>query len=33
MIVIEKILSKEDVSAFRQQLTNAPWGLTNPHNL
>ncbi|MEH6596526.1 MAG: Fe2+-dependent dioxygenase [Colwellia polaris] len=26
MIVIEKILSKEDVSAFRQQLTNAPWG-------
>lgn len=26
MIVIEKILSKEDVSAFRQQLINAPWG-------
>lgn len=26
MIVIEKILSKEEVSAYRQQLANAPWG-------
>ena len=26
MIVIEKILSKEEVNAYRQQLTNTPWG-------
>ncbi|AWB58017.1 Fe2+-dependent dioxygenase [Colwellia sp. Arc7-D] len=26
MIVIEKILSKEEVNAYRQQLANAPWG-------
>tara|TARA_R110000737_G_scaffold1598_6_gene4735 strand:- start:1478 stop:2158 length:681 start_codon:yes stop_codon:yes gene_type:complete len=26
MIVIEKILSKEEVKAYRQTLTNAPWG-------
>ena len=25
MIVIEKILSKEEVNAYRQQLANAPW--------
>tara|TARA_R110000744_G_scaffold56547_14_gene119297 strand:+ start:447 stop:1127 length:681 start_codon:yes stop_codon:yes gene_type:complete len=26
MIVIEKILSKEEVHSYRQQLANAPWG-------
>jgi PKHD-type hydroxylase len=26
MIVIEKILSKEEVNVYRQQLANAPWG-------
>ncbi|WP_111980385.1 Fe2+-dependent dioxygenase [Algibacillus agarilyticus] len=26
MIVIEKILSEEEVNYYRQQLTNAPWG-------
>jgi len=26
MVVIEKILSKEDVAAYRKQLGNSPWG-------
>ena len=26
MVVIEKIFSKQEVSAYRQQLANCPWG-------